>query len=98
MDRSKQLDAGMAEGPEEAPDIPPFWKLSAQFFRYPLHWEPLLYMLFLSLAVAGGVVLSMPLLSVVIVLGAWLAFVRYAYKTLDQTSQGCLTPEQQNVS
>lgn len=98
MGRSKQVDARMAAEPEEAPEIPPFWKLSAQFFRYPLHWEPLLYMVFLSLAVAGGVVLSMPLLSVVIVLGAWLAFIRYAYKTLDQTSQGCLTPEQHSVS
>lgn len=98
MGRSQRLGGTVPEGHEEATDIPPFWKLSAQFFRYPLHWEPMLYMLFLSAAVAVGVVLPLPLIGIVIFLGAWLAFVRYAYKTLDQTSQGCLTPEQHSVT
>lgn len=98
MGLSRQTRRMGTEEHEEAPDIPPFWKLSAQFFRYPLHMEPMLYMLFFSGAVALGVILPMPLIGVVIFLGAWLAFVRYAYKTLDQTSQGCLTPDQHSLS
>ena len=38
--------------------------------------------------------LPAPLDHLVVHLGVWLAFIRYAYKTLDQTAQGLLTPEQ----
>lgn len=98
MDSSKNATGMMSGEYDEAPVILPFWQRAPQFFRYPLHWEPLLYMLLLSVVVGGAVALPLPgLLRVVIILGAWLAFVRYAYKTLDQTSQGLLTPEEHRV-
>ena len=81
---------------EEAPVITPFWQRIPRFFRYPLHLEPLLFMAVLSLATLLGFVLPLPapLDHLVVHLGVWLAFIRYAYKTLDQTAQGLLTPEQ----
>lgn len=98
MDNSKNTSGMISSDYGEAPVIPPFWQRTPLFFRYPLHWEPLLYMLLLSVAVGGAMVLPLPgLLRVVIILGSWLAFVRYAYKTLDQTSQGRLTPEEHRV-
>ncbi len=33
-----------------------------------------------------------------VLLGVWLAFIRYAYKTLDQTAHGLLTPDQHRQS
>lgn len=78
-----------------APDIAPFWQRLPVFFRYPLHWEPLLYMSLLALATLLGFILPVPqpFDHLLVHLGVWLAFVRYAYKTLDQTAQGLLTPE-----
>lgn len=80
----------------EVPAITPFWQRIPLFFRYPLHLEPLLYMAVLSLATLIGFVLPLPspLDHLIVLLGVWLAFIRYAYKTLDQTAQGLLTPEQ----
>jgi len=80
----------------EVPVITPFWQRMPYFFRYPLHVEPLLYMAMLSLATLLGFILplSSPLDHLIVHLGVWLAFIRYAYKTLDQTSLGLLTPEQ----
>ena len=77
-------------------DITPFWLRLPLFFRYPLHAEPLLYMLVLALATLLGflVPLPMPLDHLIVHFGVWLAFIRYAYKTLGQTAQGLLTPEQ----
>ena len=79
----------------EVPAITPFWQRIPRFFRYPLHLEPLLYMAVLSLATLLGFVLPLPspLDHLVVHLGVWLAFIRYAYKTLDQTAQGLLTPD-----
>lgn len=80
-------------------DITPFWQRLPLFFRYPLHAEPLLYMLVLALATLLGflVPLPMPLDHLVVHFGVWLAFIRYAYKTLDQTAQGLLKPEQHQL-
>ena len=87
------------QGPVSATEVPvitPFWQRIPLFFRYPLHLEPLLYMAVLSLATLLGFVLPIPspLDHLIVHLGVWLAFIRYAYKTLDQTAQGLLTPEQ----
>lgn len=80
----------------DVPVVTPFWQRLPLFFRFPLHLEPLLYMGFLSLATLLGFVLPVPspFDHVLVHLGVWLAFIRYAYKTLDQTAQGRLTPEQ----
>ena len=80
----------------EVPVVTPFWQRLPLFFRFPLHWEPLLYMGLLSLVTLLGFVLPIPspFDHVLVHLGVWLAFVRYAYKTLDQTAQGRLTPDQ----
>lgn len=82
--------------PAEVPAITPFWQRLPHFFRYPLHVEPLLYMVVLALATLLGFILPLPspLDHLIVHLGVWLAFIRYAYKTLDQTSLGLLTPEQ----
>lgn len=79
--------------------ITPFWQRLPHFFRYPLHWEPLLYMGLLALATLLGFILPLPfpLDHALVHLGVWLSFIRYAYKTLDQTAQGWLTPEQHRI-
>lgn len=84
----------------DVPNVVPFWQRLPLFFRYPLHSEPLLYMGLLALATLFGFILPAPapldhLLMHFIV---WLAFIRYAYKTLDQTAIGLLTPEQHHLS
>ena len=71
----------------EVHNIAPFWTRLPQFFRYPLHVEPLLYSLLLSAATVVGMVLPLPLAFFLVQLGVWLAFVRYAYKVLDQIRQ-----------
>lgn len=80
----------------DVPEITPFWQRLPLFFRYPLHVEPLLYMFLLSLATVLAFVLPVPspLDYLIVLFGVWLAFIRYSYKTLDQTAQGLLTPEQ----
>jgi tetratricopeptide (TPR) repeat protein len=74
----------------EVPDILPFWQRLPRFFLYPLHLEPLLYMLFLSFTTL--LIHIFPAL--IVFLGILLAFTRYAYKILDQTAMGLLTPDQ----
>jgi tetratricopeptide (TPR) repeat protein len=84
----------------EVPNIAPFWQRLPLFFRYPLHWEPLFYMALLSAASLLAFVLPVPAPfdHLLVLLGVWLAFIRYAYKTLDQTAQGLLTPDQHRLS
>jgi tetratricopeptide (TPR) repeat protein len=84
----------------DVPSIAPFWQRLPLFFRYPLHWEPLFYMALLSAATLLGFVLPVPTPFdfLLVLLGVWLAFIRYAYKTLDQTAQGLLTPDQHRQS
>ena len=80
----------------EIPDIQPFWQRMPKFFLYPMHVEPLLYIVFLSLATLLGFILPAPVPFNFIIVNflAWLAFCRYGYRVLDQTSQGLLTPDQ----
>jgi len=84
----------------EAPDVIPFWQRLPLFFRYPLHWEPLLYMGVLAAGTLLGFVLPVPTPfdHLLVHFGVWLAFIRYAYKTLDQTAQGLLTPAQHQAN
>lgn len=86
-----------SENHSEVPDITPFWQRLPLFFRYPLHAEPLLYMMLLAATTLLGFVLPIPspLDHLLVHFGVWLAFIRYSYKTLDQTAQGLLTPDQQ---
>lgn len=80
----------------DIPNVTPFWQRLPLFFRYPLHVEPLLYMLVLSFATVLAVVIPVPspFDYLIVLFGVWLAFIRYSYKTLDQTAQGLLTPDQ----
>ena len=80
----------------EIPDIQPFWQRIPKFFLYPMHVEPLLYIVFLSLATLLGFILPAPAPfdSIIVNFLVWLAFVRYGYQVLDQTSRGLLTPNQ----
>jgi tetratricopeptide (TPR) repeat protein len=80
----------------EEQHITPFWQRLPRFFKYPLHREPLLYMSVLSAATLIAFVLPVPAPfdHLLVFIGVWLAFIRYAYKTLDQTARGLLTPEQ----
>jgi tetratricopeptide (TPR) repeat protein len=84
----------------DVPSIAPFWQRLPLFFRYPLHWEPLFYMALLSAATLLAFVLPVPAPFdfLLVLLGVWLAFIRYAYKTLDQTAHGLLTPDQHRQS
>ncbi|MEI7430878.1 MAG: hypothetical protein WCL27_10515 [Betaproteobacteria bacterium] len=84
----------------DVPNIAPFWQRLPLFFRYPLHWEPLFYMVLLSAATLLAFVLPVPAPfdHLLVLLGVWLAFIRYSYKTLDQTAQGLLTPDQHKLS
>ncbi len=81
------------------PEITPFWQRIPKFFRYPFHVEPLLYMGLLAAATLLGFVLPVPfgLGHAIVHIGVWLAFIRYAYKTLDQTARGLLTPDQHDL-
>ena len=83
----------------EMPSITPFWQRLPLFFRYPFHAGPFFYMLLLSLATLLGFVvpLPVPLDHLVVHAGIWLAFIRYAYKTLDQTAIGLLTPDEHRL-
>ncbi len=78
------------------PEITPFWQRMPKFFLYPLHTEPLIYMGFLAAATLLGFLLPVPspFDHLIVHAGVWLAFIRYAYKTLDQTARGLLTPDQ----
>ncbi|MDR2451017.1 MAG: hypothetical protein LBE85_04430 [Candidatus Accumulibacter sp.] len=74
----------------EVVEIQPFWQRMPYFFLYPLHFEPLVYLLLLS----GVTLLGLLALPWLIFLFVILVFVRYAYKTLDQTALGLLRPDQ----
>lgn len=80
----------------EMPEVTPFWQRLPLFFRYPLHWEPLLYMALLAAATLLGFVVPLPapIAHLLVHFGVWLAFIRYAYKTLDETAHGRLRPDQ----
>jgi hypothetical protein len=86
----------MSEQHMEVAEIQPFWLRMPRFFLYPLHLEPLLYMIFLSCATLLALIVPLPLILgfLLVFLGILLAFIRYAYKTLDRTAMGFLAPDQ----
>lgn len=80
--------------------VSPFWLRLPRFFTYPLHGQPLLYM-----ALLAGCSLLVPALPVpypfdllIVHAGIWLAFIRYAYRVLEQTALGRLTPDQHQAA
>src|ERR1700686_4538329 len=73
--------------------ITPFWQRIPKFFLFPFQLDPLAYAAFLSL-VSLLVVILPGFLGVVVILGITLAALRYAFRIVDQTSLGFLTPEQ----
>lgn len=71
-------------------DITPFWQRIPKFFLYPFHTEPLLYSALLAAVSLLGVLLP----AFLVELGILLAVLRYAFRVLEQTSLGYLTPDQ----
>lgn len=80
----------------EAGAIEPFWRCIPRFFAFPFHLTPLLYCVFLSFAVLAGTILPVPdMLGIALAMAiVWLAFLRYAYAVLEQTSLGFDSPDQ----
>lgn len=71
-------------------NIAPFWQRIPKFFLYPFHTEPLLYTALLAVASLLGELLP----TFLVELGILLATLRYAFRILEQTSLGFLTPDQ----
>ena len=73
--------------------ITPFWQRIPKFFLFPFHLDPLAYAVFLAL-VSLLVVILPRIIGIVVVLGITLAALRYAFRIVEQTSLGFLTPDQ----
>ncbi|HEY5291718.1 MAG TPA: hypothetical protein VIJ43_05325 [Burkholderiales bacterium] len=71
-------------------NITPFWQRIPKFFRYPFHTEPLLYSALLAAASLLGELVP----AFLVELGILLATLRYAFRIMEQTSLGYLTPDQ----
>jgi tetratricopeptide (TPR) repeat protein len=74
-------------------EITPFWQRIPKFFLYPFHTGPLLYIALLS----AGSLLAIVLPVFLVEIGIALAALRYAFRILEQTSLGYLTPEQHEL-
>ena len=70
--------------------IAPFWQRIPKFFLYPFHAAPLLY----GVLLAASSLLGMLLPTFLVELGILLAMLRYAFRVMEQTSLGFLTPDQ----
>ncbi|WP_341677203.1 outer membrane protein assembly factor BamD [Niveibacterium sp. SC-1] len=70
----------------------PFWQRLPSFFAYPLQFTPLAYMSLLAAACLLVPILPLPapLDLLVVLFGIWLAFLRFAYGTLEQSARGRL--------
>jgi len=73
--------------------ITPFWQRIPKFFLYPFHMAPLLYGALLALAS----ILAEILPTFLVELGIALATLRYAFRVMEQTSLGYLTPDQHEL-
>jgi len=73
--------------------ITPFWQRIPKFFLFPFHLDPLAYAAFLAL-VSLLVVILPRIIGMVVVLGITLAALRYAFRIVEQTSLGFLSPDQ----
>ena len=74
-------------------EITPFWQRIPRFFLFPFHTGPLLYIVLLSAASLLAIMLP----AFLVELGIALAALRYAFRILEQTSLGYLTPEQHEL-
>lgn len=74
-------------------EITPFWQRIPKFFLFPFHPMPLLYMALLSAASLLAVVLPTFLVELCI----FVATLRYAFRIMEQTSLGLLTPDQHQL-
>lgn len=73
--------------------ITPFWQRIPKFFLYPFHTAPLLYIA----ALAAASVLAEFLPTFLVELCILVATLRYAFRIMEQTSLGYLTPEQHEL-
>lgn len=74
------------------PEIVPFWRRMPRFFLYPFHLTPLVA---ISLGALAMLLIHIVPFGVVIVpLVVAIGFFRYAYRVLDRTAHGILSPEQ----
>lgn len=74
-------------------EITPFWQRIPKFFLYPFHLWPLLYNALLSAASLLAFILP----TFAIEFGIFLAMLRYAFRIMEQTSLGLLTPDQHEL-
>ena len=74
--------------------ITPFWQRIPKFFRFPFHAEPLLYAAFLALASLLDLFLPHLFGMSLVEAGILLAFLRYAFRIIEQTSLGYLSPNE----
>lgn len=75
--------------------VTPFWQRIPKFFLYPFHTMPLLYCVFLALASIVAEIDFIP--TFLVELGIALATLRYAFRIMEQTSLGYLTPDQHQL-
>src|SRR5262249_9714415 len=68
----------------------PFWQRIPKFFLFPFHTDTLLYATFLAFASLLALILP----GLIVFLGIALATARYAFRIVEQTSLGFLTPEE----
>ncbi|MBI3371974.1 MAG: hypothetical protein HY017_09495 [Betaproteobacteria bacterium] len=73
--------------------ITPFWQRIPKFFLFPFHSGPLLY----TAALSAASLLAIILPGFLVELGIALAALRYAFRILEQTSLGYLTPDQHEL-
>ena len=74
-------------------EITPFWRRIPRFFLFPAHPQALQRVVLLSLLTALPLFLSMgALLLLLMMLVGWIIFFRYAYRVLEMTSHGYLSP------
>lgn len=74
-------------------EITPFWQRIPKFFLYPFHTAPLLY----SALLAAASILGELLPTFIVEFGIMLATLRYAFRVMEQTSLGYLTPDQHEL-
>jgi tetratricopeptide (TPR) repeat protein len=75
--------------------IDPFWNRLPKFFVYPLHLQPLLLMI--SMSIVGLLVLPLPVIGRVVRLILWGILFKYSFSALKATAQGDLVPPKINT-
>jgi hypothetical protein len=78
----------------DAVTITPFWQRIPRCFLFPFHVEPLLYTTFLAMASFLDLIVPHVFGVSVVEIGIALAVLRYAFRVVEQTSLGYLTPQE----